>query len=60
MAGARQYLPAEFHYALNHFLGTLADSQDLPGGQGDNRVRRDFDMLDQVGVQHHRHVIETG
>jgi hypothetical protein len=34
------------------------DDDLLPGGERDDRIWRDFNVLNQIRVQHHRNVVE--
>ncbi len=44
-------LSAEFHHELDHLIGGFPHAHDLPGGQGNHRIRRLFNVFDQVGIQ---------
>jgi hypothetical protein len=41
---------AEFHYALDYLIGGFAYAQDLSGSKSDHRIRRFFNVLNQVGI----------
>jgi hypothetical protein len=51
--------PAKCHDSPHYFVGGFEDSKDLPGSQRDDSIRRDVDVLYQIGVQNERHAIQA-
>src|SRR4051812_41766820 len=56
----RRYGTPELHDSLDDFIGRFEDHDFLPVGEAHYRVRRHFDLFDQVAIQNNGSVVETG
>ncbi len=54
-----QDFAAELDYLRYDFFGAFEHDELLAVGEADHRVRRGFDVLDQIRVEDHGHVIHT-
>ena len=49
----------EIDNAVQYLIGRFTHTHALAVGKGDHRVRRHFDVLDEIGVENHRRVVES-
>src|SRR3990172_7252165 len=53
-------LPRVVDRPAHHLVHVFSDDERIPINQGDNGVRRGFDHLDQLGVNHHHAIVQSG
>src|SRR5579883_655279 len=57
--GRIENAPTEIDDPLNHFVGAFPYAKNLPRRQGNHRVRSYVNVLNEIGIEHHRNAIQA-